>query len=88
VPILLDWLRKNHRKATTLALDETLHDALGQVFENDEVDTGAKRVTYCPRRPLRLYDVTEVVLGNGVAIFWGHVPILNDGSPSFPTPIA
>ncbi len=41
VPILLDWLRKNHRKATTLALDATLHNALLQVFGDDQIDTTA-----------------------------------------------
>jgi hypothetical protein len=121
VPILLDWLRKNHRKATTLALDETLHNALTQVFEDDEVDTTAALnsldeqdlqqimlnlnelliaqgdisvkgdfievaelaissigprlsdvqrdwISQLASRPLRLYDVTDVVPGIGVTV--------------------
>jgi hypothetical protein len=121
VPILLDWLRKNHRKATALALDETLHDALTQVFEDDEVDTVAALnslddqdlqqimlnlnelliaqgdisvkgdfievaelaisnagprlnevqrdwISQLASRPLRLYDVTEVMPGKGVTV--------------------
>jgi SEC-C motif len=121
VPILLDWLRKNHRKATTLALDETLHDALVQVFEDDQVNTTAALnsldeqdlqqimlnlnelliaqgdisvkgdfievaelaisnagprlsdvqrdwISQLASRPLRLYDVTDVVPGKGVTV--------------------
>jgi SEC-C motif len=121
VPIVLDWLHRIHRKATTLELEATLHGALAEIFEGDEAQASAAFgllaeedlrqvalnlnelfisqgaisvkgdfidvaelvlsgsgprlsdeqrdwISQLVDRPLRLYDVTEVVPGHRVTV--------------------